>query len=106
MKGSQRHRRVLLSRWGVLSILSFILLSFLLSYNESPRISDVTTADPLPLVLFALVIVIPLVIWSVGLTWVNEQDIRKFLEENPDVEKELNDGKSLVDLLYEYEKEK
>jgi hypothetical protein len=105
MKGSQRYRRVLFSRWGVLSLVSFILLSYLYSFIEVPSHYEVKRDNPLPLIMFALVITIPLVIWVFGLGKIDEEDARRFLEENPHLKKELTEGESLIDFLYEDEDE-
>ena len=105
MKGSQRYRRVLFSRWGAFCFVSFILLSYLYSFIELPTDYEVKRDNPLPLILFALVISIPVVIWSVGLSKVDERDEREFLEENPHLKKELKEGESLIDFLYEDEDE-
>ena len=103
IKGSQRYRRVLFSRWGVLCFVSFILLSFLSSFIEIPTDYDAKRDNPLPVILFVLVFVIPLVILNVGLSKVDERDAREFLEENPHLKKELKAGESLIDFLYEDE---
>lgn len=103
IKGSQRYRRVLFSRWGVLCLVSFILLSYLNSLIELPTDYDAKRDNPLPLIFFVLVFVIPVGIWSVGLSKVDERDAREFLEENPHLKNELKEGESLIDFLYEDE---
>jgi hypothetical protein len=45
-----------------------------------------------------------LVIWVFGLGKIDEEDAGKFLEENPHLKKELKEGESLIDFLYEDEK--
>lgn len=106
MKVSQRYIRVLFSRWGVLCLVSFILLSYLNSLIELPTDYDAKRDNPLPLILFVLVFVIPVGIWSVGLSMVDERDAREFLEENPHLKNELKEGESLIDFLYEDEERK
>ena len=101
IKGRHRFRRVLFSRWGALCLVSFILLSYLTSFIELPTDYNVKWDNPLPFVLFVLVIVIPLVIWSVGLSKADERDARQFLAENPHLKNELKEGESLIDFLYE-----
>ena len=105
MKGSQRYRRVLFSRWGVICLVSFILLSYLYSFIEVPTSYNVKKDNPFPFIFFVLVIVIPVVIWSLGLSKVDERDERDFLKENPHLKNEIKEGESLIDFLYENEHE-
>ena len=62
IKGSQRYRRVLFSRWGVLCFVSFILLSFLSSFIELPTAYTAKRDGPLPIIIISLQFIIPFLI--------------------------------------------
>ena len=106
IKGSQRYRRVLFSRWGVLCFVSFILLSFLSSFIELPTAYTAKRDGPLPLIIISLQFSMRFLSWVVALGKIDEQDAREFLEENPHLKKELKEGESLIDFLYEDAEEK
>ena len=107
MKGIQRYRRVLFSRWGAFCFLSYILLSYLTSFIEMPNEYEaVKKSNPFPLIIIMSQFYVPFFIWLYALGKIDEQDARQFLEENPHLKNELKEGESLIDFLYEDEEEK
>ena len=100
MTNGQKFKRVLRSRYGVLSPISLILglsLFFLLDVPEQGIRPILAT--------LAIVITIPIGVWSYGSSKFDTQDAIRRLEENPNLKRELKEGESLIDFLYENEHE-
>ena len=101
----QKFRRVLFSRYGVLTVLTLPLVFYILSLFELPsRGSQALKDDPFSVVVYFLVL-IPFGFFFLGWEKFDEEDRKQRLEENPHLKKELKEGESLIDFLYEDENE-
>ena len=96
MTKRQKFRRVLLSRWGVLTVASVILATCVLSLLPETRPNDKFLNLMKIGVFFS-----PLVVLFWGFVSFEEQDYTKRLEENPEEER----GEDLISFLYEDEHE-
>ena len=105
MKGNQRYRRVLFSRWGIFCFLAFISLGYLTSFIEAPtEYESLKKSNPFPSIIIMSQFYVPFFIWLYALGKIDEQDARQFLAENPHLKNELKEGESLIDFLYEDKK--
>ena len=101
MTNGHKFKRVLRSRYGVLSPISLILglsLFFLLDVPEQGIRTILAT--------LTVVVTIPIAVWSYGSSKFDTQDAIRRLEENPNLKRELKEGESLIDFLYEDEEKK
>ena len=96
MTKGQKFRRVLLSRWGVLTVASVVLATYVLSLLPEARPSDRVLIWIKIGVFFS-----PFAILFWGFVSFEEQDYKKRLEENPEEER----GEDLISFLYEDEQE-
>ena len=96
MTKRQKFRRVLLSRWGVLTVASVVLATYVLSLLPETRPNDKFLNLMKIGVFFS-----PLVVLFWGFVSFEEQDYTKRLEEHPDEER----GEDLISFLYEDEHE-
>ena len=97
MTKGQKFRRVLISRWGVLTFASVILATYVLSLFPDSRPNDQFLNLMKIGVFFS-----PVAVFFWGFVSFEEQDYEKRLEENPDEER----GEDLISFLYEDEEEK
>ena len=99
----QKFRRVLFSRYGVLTVLTLPPVFYILSLFEIPsRGSQALKDDPLSAVVYFLVL-IPFGFFFWGWEKFDAEDRKRQLEENPHLKTELKEGESLIDFLYEDE---
>jgi len=96
MTKGQKFRRVVISRWGVLTVASVILATYILSLLPDSRPSD-QFLNLMKIGIFFS----PLVVFFWGFASLEEQDYKKRLEENPEEEQ----GEGLISFLYEDEHE-
>ena len=96
MTKGQKFRRVLISRWGVLTVASVVLATYVLSLFPETRPNDKFLNFMKIGVFFS-----PLVVLFWGFASHEEQDYKKRLEENPEEER----GEDLISFLYENENE-
>jgi hypothetical protein len=100
----QKFRRVLFSRYGVLTVLTLPPVFYILSLFEIPsRGSQVSKDNPFYALVYALVLVCPLGFMAWGWEKFDAEDRKRQLEENPHLKTELKEGESLIDFLYEDE---
>ena len=96
MTKGQKFRRVLISRWGVLTVAWVVLATCTLSLLPEARPNDRV------LIWIKIgVFVSPFAIFFWGFVSHEEQDYKKRLEENPEEER----GEDLISFLYEDEHE-
>ena len=96
MTKGQKFRRVLISRWGVLTVALVVLATYILSLLPEARPNDRV------LIWIKIgVFVSPFAIFFWGFVFHEEQDYKKRLEENPEEER----GEDLISFLYEDEHE-
>ena len=96
MNKGQKFRRVLISRWGVLTVALVVLATYILSLLPEARPNDRV------LIWIKIgVFVSPFAIFFWGFVSHEEQDYKKRLEENPEEER----GEDLISFLYEDEHE-
>ena len=91
MTATRKFTRVLLSRWGVLTLASVVLATYILPLLPDPRPND--------RVLISIkigVFVSPVVVFFWGFATLEEKDYKKRLEENPEEER----GEDLIAFLY------
>jgi hypothetical protein len=96
MTKGQKFRRVVISRWGVLTVASVVLATYILSLLPDSRPSD-QFLNLMKIGIFFS----PLVVFFWGFASLEEQDYKKRLEENPEEER----GEGLISFLYEDEHE-
>ena len=94
MTNGQKFRRVLLSRWGIFTVASVVLATYVLSLLPETRPNDKFLNLMKIGVFFS-----PLVVLFWGFVSFEEQDYTKRLEENPEEER----GEDLISFLYEDE---
>ena len=96
MTKGQKFRRVLISRWGVLTVASVILATYMSSLLPEARPNDRV------LIWIKIgVFFLPSAIFFWGFLSFEERDYKKRLEENPEEER----GEDLISFLYENENE-
>ena len=106
MTNRQKFKRVLYSRYGVLTLLTLLLVVYILSFFEFPTKGGQQGKDnPLYVVVYFLVLMCPLGFFFWGWEKFDDKDRIKRFRENPDLQKELKQGESLIDFLYENEHE-
>lgn len=106
MTNRQKFKRVLYSHYGVLTLLSLLLVVYILSFFEFPTKGGQQGKDnPLYVVVYFLVLICPLGFFFWGWEKFDDEDRIKRFRENPDLQKELKQGESLIDFLYEDEHE-
>lgn len=96
MTKGQKFRRVLISRWGVLTVASVVLATYVLSLLPDSRPNDQFLNLMRIGIFFS-----PLVVFFWGFVSFEEQDYEKRLDENPEEER----GEDLISFLYEDEHE-
>ena len=96
MTKGQKFRRVVISRWGVLTVASVVLATYILSLLPDSRPSD-QFLNLMKIGIFFS----PLVVFFWGFASLEEQDYKKRLEENPEEER----VEGLISFLYEDEHE-
>ena len=96
MTKGQKFRRVLLGRWGFLTVASVLLATYVLSLFPETRPNDKFLNLMKIGVFFS-----PFVVLFWGFVSHEEQDYKKRLEENPEEER----GEDLISFLYEDENE-
>ena len=96
MTKGQKFRRVLISRWGVLTFASVISATYVLSLFPDSRPNDQFLNLMKIGVFFS-----PLVVFFWGFASLEEKDYKKRLDENPEEER----GEDLISFLYEDEDE-
>lgn len=102
----QKFIRVLYSRYGTLTALTLLLVSYILSYLEFPTKGGQQGKDnPMYVVVYFLVLICPFGFFFWGWEKFDDEDRIKRVTENPDLEKELKEGESLIDFFYEDEHE-
>jgi len=94
-------KRVFFSYWGVLILLSPVITSFLV-----PELEEVKNGGNDPRLLH---FVLPLLIFLAACGWIGETEKKRAhherLKNNPPPKRELKEGESLIDFLYENEHE-
>ena len=105
MTNGQKFKRVLRSRYGVLTVLTLLLVFYILSFFTFPTKGLQSKDDPLYLGLYFLVLICPFGFFFWGWEKFDDEDRIKKFRENPDLQKELREGESLIDFLYENEHE-
>ena len=96
MTKGQKFRRVLISRWGVLTVASVVLATYMSSLLPEARPNDRVLIWIKIGVFFS-----PFAIFFWGFLSFEERDYKKWLEENPEEER----GEDLISFLYENENE-
>ena len=96
MTKGQKFRRVLISRWGVLTVAWVVLATCILSLLPEARPNDRVLIWIKIGVFFS-----PVLVFLWGFVSFEEQDYKKRLEENPEEER----GEDLISFLYEDEHE-
>ena len=94
MTKGQKFRRVLLGRWGVLTVASVVLATYVLSLLPDTRPNDKFLNLMKIGVFFS-----PLAVFIWGLASLDERDYKKRTEEDPELER----GEDLIAFLYEDE---
>ena len=100
MTNGQKIRRVLFSRWGILTVLATLGGLYVMSFFDLPTRQN-TRDNPLLIFLAFLFLCCPTIPFWLGWEKFDEEDRMKRLEENPHLKKELKEGESLIDFLYE-----
>ena len=97
-------KRVFFSYWGVLILLSPVITSFLVPELEGRNTGGGRYVDPRTYHLL-----FPLLIFVVACGWIGETEQKRAhkerLKNNPPPKRELKEGESLIDFLYENEHE-
>ena len=96
MTKEQKFRRVLLGRWGFLTVASVVLATYVLFLFPETRPNDKFLNLMKIGVFFS-----PLVVFFWGFASLEEKDYEKRLDENPEEER----GEDLISFLYEDEHE-
>lgn len=97
MTKGQKFRRVLLSRWGVLTAASVVIAHYALALLPDARPND----KFLNLITIGIFLS-PAVVFIWGIASFEERDYEKWLEENPEEERK----EDLISFLYKDEEEK
>ena len=97
MTATRKFTRVLLSRWGVLTLASIVLATYVLSLLPETRPND-QFLNLMKIGIFFS----PIVVFFWGFGSFEEEDYKKRLDENPEEER----GEDLISFLYEDEEEK
>ena len=105
MTNGQKFKRVLRSRYGVLTVLTLLLVFYILSFFTFPTKGLQSKDDPLYLGFYFLGLICPFGFFFWGWEKFDDEDRIKKFRENPDLQKELKEGESLIDFLYENEHE-
>ena len=105
MTNGQKFKRVLRSRYGVLTVLTLLLVFYILSFFTFPTKGLQSKDNPLYVVVYFLVLICPFGFFFWGWEKFDDEDRIKKFRENPDLQKELREGESLIDFLYENEHE-
>ena len=105
MTNGQKIRRVLFSRWGILTVLATLGGLYVMSFFDLPTRQN-TRDNPFLIVIAFLFLCCPTIPFWLGWEKFDEEDRMKRLEENPHLKKELKEGESLIDFLYEDEEKK
>ena len=105
MTNGQKFQRVLRSRYGVLTVLTLLLVFYILSFFAFPTKGLQSKDNPLYVVVYFLVLICPFGFFFWGWEKFDDEDRIKKFRENPDLQKELKEGESLIDFLYENEHE-
>ena len=106
MTNGQKIKRVLFSPYGVLTVLTLALVLYALSFFDFPTKGGQQSKDnPLYIVIYFSVLLFPFGIFFWGWEKFEDADRQRRLEENPHLKRELKDGESLIDFLYENEHE-
>ena len=102
MTNGQKFKRVVYSRYGTLTVLTLLLVFYILSFFEFPTKGGQQGKDnPLYVVVYFLVLICPFGFFLWGWEKFGDEDRIKRFRENPDLQKELKEGESLIDFLYE-----
>ena len=105
MTNGQKFKRVLYSRYGVLTVLTLLLVFYILSFFEFPTKGLQSKDNPLHVVVYFFVLICPFGFFFWGWERFDDEDRIKRGRENPDLQNELKEGESLIDFLYEDEHE-
>ena len=105
MTNGQKFKRVLFSRYGVRTVLTLLLVFYILSFFTFPTKGLQSKDNPLYVVVYFLVLICPFGFFFWGWEKFDDEDRIKKFRENPDLQKELKEGESLIDFLYENEHE-
>ncbi len=105
MTNRQKFKRILYSRYGVLTLLTLLLVVYILSFlNSQPReVNKLKITRCMWCSIFGLDMSLRFFFW--GWEKFDDEDRIKRFRENPDLQKELKQGESLIDFLYEDEHE-
>jgi len=104
MTNGQKIKRVLFSRWGILTVLATLAGLYVMSFFDLPTRQN-TRDNPFLIVLGFLFLCCPTIPFWLGWEKFDDEDRIKRFRENPDLQKELKEGESLIDFLYENEHE-
>ncbi|MEK9926152.1 MAG: hypothetical protein VW736_11035 [Alphaproteobacteria bacterium] len=104
MTNVKKFKRVLFSRWGILTVVATIVGLYVLSFFEAPTRQN-TKDNPFLIVLAFLFLCCPTVPFWFGWEKFDEEDRMNRLEEDPSPKREPKEGESLIDFLYENEHE-
>ena len=102
MTNGQKFKRVLLSRWGLLTVAATIVGLYVLSFFEAPTRQNIKD-NPLLIILVFLFLCCPTIPFYLGWEKFDEEDRMNRLEEDPSPKREPKEGESLIDFLYEDE---
>ena len=105
MTNGQKFKRVLCSRYGVLTVLTLLFVVYIFSFFTFPTKGLQSKDNPLYVVVYFLVLICPFGFFFWGWEKFEDEDRIKKFRENPDLQKELKEGESLIDFLYENEHE-
>ena len=106
MTNWQKIKRVLFSPYGVLTVLTQLLVLYALSFFEFPTKGGQQSRDnPLYIVIYFSVLLFPFGIFFWGWEKFEDKDRQRRLEDNPHIKRELKESESLIDFLYENEHE-
>ena len=105
MTNGQKFKRVLCSRYGVLTVLTLLFVVYIFTFFTFPTKGLQSKDNPLYVVVYFLVLICPSGFFFWGWEKFDDEDRIKNFRENPDLQKELKEGESLIDFLYENENE-
>ena len=104
MTNGQKIKRVLFSRWGILTVLATLAGLYVMSFFDLPTRQN-TRDNPFLIVLGFWFLCCPTIPFWLGWEKFDEEDRMKRFKENPPPKRELKEGESLIDFLYEDEHE-